>query len=93
MGHADAGLDRLRKGQRRKVVALRLNHQPHEVAGMDVERALLNQKTVHGRVKPAVINHVVDVTVDVVVRPAGADLTKHLVGTAGFGDGAGHGGS
>ena len=85
MGHAQAGLHFLRISQGGKVVALRLDHQTHEGARMNVEPALFDQKPVHGRVKPAVINHIVDMPVDVVVQPAGADRIKNCVGAAGLG--------
>src|SRR5690606_14330140 len=46
------------------------NHHPDHRARMDVEAALPDQIEVHGAVDIAVIDHVVDVPVDVVVVPS-----------------------
>ena len=73
-----------RKSQRGKVIALGFDDQANHRARMDVYCALLYQQAIHGGVKPAVIDNIVDMPVHVVVRPAGADITKNLVGTAGL---------
>src|SRR5260370_28550527 len=43
---------------------------------MNVQRALLYQMGIHRRIEPAVIDDVVDVPVDIVVRPARADASE-----------------
>ena len=66
-------------------MALRFDHQADHAAAVNVKRALLNQQAVHGGVKPAVVNDVVDMAVHVVVRPARANVAKGFVGGSGFG--------
>ena len=82
MGHAYARLDRLRKCQWRKVVAAGFNHQSDGLPMLDIEHALLYQVGIDGGIEPAVIDHIVDVAVGVVVHPARRDAAKYLVGAA-----------
>ena len=89
LGHPDPGLDRLGKGQRGEIVALRLDHQTDGLALVDVEHALLDQVGVDGGVEPAVIDDVVDMAVGVVVHPARGDGAKDSVGAARLGLGFG----
>jgi hypothetical protein len=58
---------RLRVGQRRKVVALGLYHQSDQVPRMDVKYTAIDQVPIDRRVKPAVVDDVVDMPVNVVV--------------------------
>lgn len=70
-----------------KVIALRLYDQAYRLARMNVQRALLDQMGIHRRIEPAVIDDVVDVPVDVVVRPARADASECRIGRTGCGAG------
>ena len=45
MRHANARLDLLRKGQRSKVIALSLYHQPNRLSRMNIQCALLSAIT------------------------------------------------
>ena len=67
MRHANARLDLLRKGQRSKVIALSLYHQPNRLSRMNIQCALRYQISVHRRIKPAVVNDVVDMAINVVI--------------------------
>ena len=69
-GNAHAGLDGLRKGERREIVAAGLDHQADDGAGMDIQPGFLDQKAVHRRVEEAIIGGIIDVAVDVVIGPA-----------------------
>lgn len=84
MRDPNTGHQVFRKNQRGKVMALGFDDQANHRARMDVYRALLYQQAIHGGVKPAVIHNIIDMPVHVVVRPAGADIAKNLVGTAGL---------
>ncbi|MCY1541891.1 hypothetical protein D9M68_776050 [compost metagenome] len=88
MGHTQAGLHGLRESQRREIVALGFHHETNDLATMDVQRAPLDQPSVHSGVEPAVVDDVVDVAVDVVVAPARADGAEDAVVVPGLGLGA-----
>ena len=83
---ADARVDRIGKRGGGEIGAARFHHQPDHCAAMNIERACLDQIFVHRRVEPEIIDRIVDVAVDVVVRPARADLRECRVLRA---DGAG----
>lgn len=79
MRHPDAGNELFRKSQRRKIIALGFNHQADDCTAMNVDGPTLYQQAVDGGVKPAVVNDVVDVAVNIVVAPAGLYKTEDLV--------------
>ena len=79
---ADAGLEGLRKRQRREVVAVRLDDIADHLAGGDVERAGFDQDAVDRGVEQRVVDDVVDVAVGVVVEPAGGERHEPAVGGA-----------
>jgi len=47
--------------------------QPDDLPRVGIEHATLDQETVHDRVEIAVIDDIVDVSVDVAVHPASGD--------------------
>ena len=57
---------------------------------MRVEASVIHHEHVHGRVKISVVDHVVNVSIDIVVIPTGLYGMKILVIIAGL-DGYGHG--
>lgn len=67
MRDPNTGLHFLRKRQRGKVIALGLDHQPYRLALMDIQHPLFHQIGIHSRIKPAVINDIVHMAVDIVV--------------------------
>src|SRR5690606_30196617 len=73
-------------------ISARLGHQADDLAVVDVEQAVDHQQPVHRRVEPRIIDHIVDVAVDVVVHPARGDGLEAAV-VAAFGplDRSGHG--
>ena len=89
MRHPNADLHGLRESQRRKVIAVGFYHQANCLAGVDVQGTVLYQVCIHCRVKPAVINDVVDMAIGIVVHPSGGDGPESLVGATGFGGGFG----
>ena len=82
MGHANTRFHGLGESQRGKVIALGLYHQANCLPIMNIQRALLYQIRIDCGIKPAVVDDVVHMTVNIVVRPAGADFTKHRIGVA-----------
>lgn len=87
--HANASLYGLRKRQWRKIIALGFDHQTNGRAMVNIEDALFDQVDVDRRVKPTVIDHIVDMSVSVVVHPACANGLKNLETGTRFGLGAG----
>ena len=51
---------------------------------MNVHGAALDQQAVDGRVKPAVVNNIVDMAIHVVVRPPSTNAAKRFVGGSEF---------
>src|SRR5262249_57064660 len=82
---AQTGIDALRIAELLVEGAEALDRQADDRTRRDVERAALDQVCVHDCVEIRVVNHVVDMAVDVVVAPAGRDLLEVAVARAGFG--------
>ena len=79
--HAD--LYGVRKSDACEIGAACLDDETHHRAGSGVENAGLDKELVHRRVEEGVINDIIDVTVDVVVVPAGGrrhECTKVAAG-------------
>ena len=47
---------------------------------MDIQPALLDHVAIHGTVEPGIIDHIINVPVDVIIRPARGDLAKMPIG-------------
>src|SRR5205823_14363855 len=71
-----AGVDHVGERQRGEEVAPGRDHDADGAALRRVEQVALDEHPVHERVEVRVVGGVVDVTVDVVVRPAGDDLEE-----------------
>ena len=69
--YAQAHVHRLRERQGRKIIAMGFHHQADARAMRHIQRAVLYQIGVDRRVKPAVIDDVIDMAIGVVVHPAG----------------------
>ena len=82
MGDTNSCFYRLWKGKGREVIALRLHDKTDSGPLMDVECAAFDQQRIHRRIEPAVINDIVDMTVDVVVGPAGLNRSKDAIAVA-----------
>ena len=82
MRNADPRLHGLRKGQWSKVIALRLYDQTNGLARMNIQRSMLDQIGIHCRIEPAVIDDVIHMPIDIVVRPARADIAKYTITAA-----------
>ena len=74
--HPDPDLDGVGKGHAFEEGAGVRHHEAHGFAGGDVERAAIDQHAVHRRVEEAVVDDVVHVAIDVIVRPARGDKFK-----------------
>lgn len=83
MRNPNARFNGLRKSQRGKIVAMRFHHQANGFTLVNVEHALFDQMRIDRRIKPTVVNNVVDVTISIVVHPSRGDETKSAVGTSG----------
>ncbi len=57
-----------------KVGTTAFDDEADSVAALNVEYTLLYQKAVHSRIEVAVIRHVIDVSVYIVIHPASRDL-------------------
>ena len=62
----------------------RFDSHADDAVGLDIEAALVNQKTVHHGVEIGIVGHVVDVAIDVIVRPSGLNAQKMGVAVPGF---------
>src|SRR5438128_5646030 len=82
--HAQARLDPLGKDERPVEPAGRLHHQADHLARGELEQPPVDQPAVHQRVEVGVVGRVVDVPVDVVVRPARGDGQEMRVARAGL---------
>lgn len=67
MRDANPSFHLLRKRQRGKVIALGLYHQTNRLPGMNIERPPLYQIGVHRRIKPAVVDDVVHMSINIVI--------------------------
>lgn len=76
----EAQFDGLGVGEGMAVAAAGLDDEANRVARQDVEQAGLDQPGVHRRVEPGIIDHIVDVPVGVVVRPARGNRPPHAIG-------------
>ena len=86
-GDAQAGLHDFGEGDGAIVPAAGFHHQADGVAMVDVEQALLDQPGVHHGIEPAIIDHVVDVAIGIIVHPAGGDqAVDAIIGSAVHGD-------
>ena len=52
-------------------MVVEVNHQADDRAGVNVQPCLVDQETIHSRIEEAIIGGVIDVAVNVVVRPTG----------------------
>ena len=77
--YPQARLDRLRVGERRVVFTTGIDHIADHAAVADIQAALLYEVAVGGGVEVGVVGHVVHMTVDVVIRPAGGDRVENPV--------------
>ena len=68
--HPQTDVNGLRKRQRCKIIAMGLNHQADSGAVRHIKRAPLYEIGIHRSVEPAVIHHVVHVTIGIVVHPS-----------------------
>ena len=75
----DAGLHFLREGHGAGVGAAGFHDEADHRPLFDIEQAMFHQPGVHGRIEEAVIDDVVDMTVDVIVHPAGRDGAPGLI--------------
>ena len=66
---------------------MRLDDEADRLALLEVEHARAHQILVHDRVEVAVVDDVVHVTVDVVIRPARGDREEVRIVRARVGDG------
>ena len=90
MRDPEARTDMVGKGNLVEVIAVSFDHQSNEVAGKRIEHAFFHQILIHDRVELAVIHRVIDVTVDIVIGPAGRNRQEMRVSLAGFGYGTRH---
>jgi hypothetical protein len=65
-----------------EIAAAVLHNQPDDMTLMDVEDPLIDQVLVHHRIEVGEVDDIVDVTVDVVVGPAGCDRLQVRIDTA-----------
>src|SRR5690606_24558274 len=74
------------EGDGREVVAAGADHEGYLLALVDIQPTLVDQPTVHRAVEEGVVGDVVDMAVDIVVMPAGADGVQiGVVGALGAG--------
>ena len=85
---AQAGMNEVGKGQRSMEAAAGLDGHADDLAAPGIEPALAHQQMRDHRVEEAVVEHVVDVTVDVVVMPAGRDGAEEAIVGAPAGGGS-----
>ena len=74
---AQAGLDRFGKRQFRKIAATRLDNEAGHRAFSWVQKTVLDQPSVQCCLKQLVMNGVVHVPINVIVRPTGLHVAKH----------------
>jgi hypothetical protein len=48
---------------------------------VNIQTALFDQKLIRHGIKVTVIDHVVDMTIDIVIHPAGSDIGKIVIAT------------
>src|SRR5690606_25841541 len=68
-----AGGNNIGEGDFGEIAAAGLDHQSDLAAAMDIERPLLDEPAIHGRVEERIMHHIVHVAVDVIVHPARGD--------------------
>ncbi|WP_370637167.1 hypothetical protein [Phyllobacterium chamaecytisi] len=67
---------RVRKDDFGETAAGRLDNQPDGLAIAKIQQRHIDQPAVHSRVEQRVMNYVVDVSIDVIVGPAGLQPGK-----------------
>ena len=80
--HPEPGMDDLRKRERLEIIAMGFDDKANRLTVVDVKSALLDQVGIDRRIEPAVIHHVVHMTISIVVHPTCRDLSKNLVAAA-----------
>jgi hypothetical protein len=79
MSNAQPGGYRFGKSDRLGVAASGLDHQTNDLAAANVEKAAFDQIAIHDRVEERIIDDIVDVSVGVIIHPAGGDRRNMLV--------------
>lgn len=85
MHHAYAAFDDLGIRHRAAKLAEVLDDKAYNRAVSDIDDAFFNQIISNGRIYPAVVNRVVNVSVDIVVGPAGGNRCEVSKTASGFG--------
>ena len=87
---AKAGIDGLRIGDGLGEFAHGLDGDADDLAPMDVETAFVDEEAVHHGIEIGIVGDVIDVTIDVIVRPAGLEIQEMRITVTGFDRGVVH---